>query len=207
MKSKLFISIAALNFIIACSNINELDHIDFKVSKDAIIDSLKTATNFLDQMDYGNGTSCIVVDGQLHYTRKEPGFNIVNMPDKSSPTFPIIEPFDQAHSKRFIKLIEMLHTNGIESLGKSFDRQYSFLYKQSEFNPTNYFKDTRIIVYLKDVNDTCSIFFNDHVILDRFKNILLVAPKTYNEPKLPMDKESIMKRTEKILKEKENKQK
>jgi hypothetical protein len=29
---------------------------------------------------------------------------------------------------------------------------------------------------------------------------LLTAPQTYNEPKLPMDKESIMKRTEELMK-------
>lgn len=209
MKS-IFISIAFLPFIIGCSlqkdGKDELNYISFDISKDIIIDSLKVATALLDKMDYGNGATCFIVDGKLHYTSKEIGFRIVKMPEENSASFPIIEPFDQAYSKQLYKLIQFLYRNGINSIGKSYDGIYSFLYKQKELNPHNNYKETRIIVSLTENVDTCSRFFvKDNIIIDRYKNLRLLAPEIYKEPKLPMDKESIMKRTKELMKKRQEK--
>jgi hypothetical protein len=199
MKIRL-IQLTVITLLVACNQKNELNYIAFKVSKDTMIDSLKTATGLLDKMDYGNGATCFVVDGNLHHTRREIGFSIVKLPDESSTIVPAIEPFDQANSKRFFDLVLFLYKNGIHTMGKRYDGLYCFGYKQKDNNPYNDFNLGRNIVYLNESKDTSSNYFYKTIILDRYKNILLVAPETYNEPKLPMDKESIMKRTEDLLK-------
>lgn len=187
---------------LACNQKNRLNYIEFKVSKDTMIDSLKTATVLLDKMDitgFGSGAACFVVDGKFHYSRKEKGFAIVDMPKENSSSVPIIEPFDQANSIRLFNLVNFLNQNGIDGLVKRWDGLYFFGYKQDEYNPYNDFNQSRNIVYLKGPKDTNSKFFYKTIILDRYKNILLVAPDTYNEPKLPMDSSSIMKRAKNIV--------
>ena len=165
-----------------------------------MIDSLKTATELLNKMDYGNGAICFVVDGKLHHTRKEFGFSIVELPGENSTSVPIIEPLDQENSIRLFDLIHFLNKNGIDGMGKRSDGLYSFGYKQDDHNPYNNFNQSRDIVYIKEPTDTCSKSFRDLVILDRYKNLLLRAPITYNEPKLPMDSASIMKRRDDLIK-------
>jgi len=199
------ILILAIVFILACKQKGELDYIAFKVPKDVMIDSLKTATVLLDQMDYGNGASCGISDGQIHYTRKEKGFNIVDLPGKNSSSIPVIAPFDQANSIRLFNLIHFLSSNGLPYIGKRYDGIYSFLYKQIDYNPNNDFKNSRIIIYLKTSNDTSSGFFKDYVFLDQYKNLLLLAPKSYHAPKLPMDEKSIMKRRDDAIKKQHEK--
>jgi hypothetical protein len=199
MKIRL-IQLTVITLLVACNQKNELNYIAFKVSKDAMIDSLKVATGLLDKMDYGNGATCFVVDGNLHHTRKEFGFSIVEMPEENSSSVPIIEPLDQENSIRLFNLIYFLNKNGINGLGKRSDGLYSFGYKQDDYNPYNDFNQSRDIVYIKEPKDTCSKSFRDLVILDRYKNILLRAPTTYNEPKLPMDSASIMKRRDDLIK-------
>ena len=201
MKNRLIL-IAAIVFQIGCNQSkdskNELNYIAFKVSKDALVDSLKTATELLDKMDYGNGATCFVKDGKLHHTRKEKGFDIVDMPVENSSSGPIIEPLDQGNSFRLLNLVNFLNKNGIHGLVKRWDGLCWFSYKQRVFNPYNDYNQSREIVYIKKPNDTLSKFFYKSIILDRYKNILLVAPDTYNEPKLPMDSASIMKRRDVI---------
>jgi len=209
MKNKLFL-IATIVFLVACKQSketkNELNFISFKVSKDVMIDSLKTATELLNKMDYGNGATCFTIDGKLHYTRKEPGFSIVELPGENSTSVPTIEPLDQENSIKLFKLIYFLNKNGISGMGKRYDGLYCFGYKQRILNPHNNYNEYRDIVYIKEPEDTCSKSFHNLVILDRYKNILLRAPKNYNEPKLPMDSASIMKRTyDDIKKSKEEK--
>lgn len=210
MKNSIFL-ITAIVFQIWCNQSkdskNELNYIAFNVSKDAMVDSLKTATELLDKMDYGNGATCFVVDGKLHHTRKEFGFSIVEMPGENSSSFPIIEPLDQENSIRLFNLIHFLNKNGIHGMVKRWDELCWFGYKQKNFNPYNNFNQSRDIVYIKETKDTCSKYFNKMVILDRYKNILLVAPDTYNEPKLPMDSASIMKRAEDFMKKKKDENK
>ena len=146
------ISIALWAFIAGCGQQketkNELNSLSFNASKDVMIDSLKVATVLLDKMDYGNGATCFIVDGQLHCTRKELGFSIVKMPDDDSASFPIIELFGQANSKRFLKLLQFLNRNGIHSIGKRYDGVYNFEYKQHDYNPYNDFKRHRVIILL-----------------------------------------------------------
>lgn len=195
--------VPAFILLINCNQKNQLNYIDFKVSKNTLIDSLKTATVLLDQMDltgYGNSAACFVVDGQLHYSGIEKGFAIVDMPKENSTQVPILEPFDQANSKRFINLIHFLNKNGIDGMAKRWDGIFFFGYKQHEFNPYNNYNQSRSIVFTKGPNDNRSSYFRELVILDRYKNILLTAPDTYNEPKLPMDSASIMKRAKELLK-------
>jgi len=209
MKNKLFL-IATIVFLVACKQSketkNELNFISFKVAKDVMIDSLKTATELLDKMDNGNGATCSVRDGKLHYTRKEPGFSIVDIPVENSTSVPVVEPLNQENSIRLFNLLSFLTNNGIDGMVKRYDGFYWFSYKQIVFNPYNNSNEFRDIVYLKEPKDTCSKYFNKLVILDRYKNILLRAPKNYNEPKLPMDSASIMKRTyDDIKKSKEEK--
>jgi hypothetical protein len=95
-------------------------------------------------------------------------------------------------------------------MGKSSDDIYSFAYKQKRLNPYNDYKQIRGLVYLTEDTDTTSgsvrYYFQTHVMLDKYKNILLLAPKGYDEPRLPMDEESIMKRAEEARKEMENKE-
>lgn len=203
MKNSLLL-ITAIVFLIGCTQSkndkNELNFIAFKVSKDVMIDSLKTATFLLDKMDYGNGASCGIMDGKLHYTRKEKGFAVVEIPEENSSSFPIIEPLDQENSIRLFNLIHFLNKNGIDGMVKRWDGLYFFLYKQRDYNPYNEYKQSREIVYIKEPKDTLSKFLHKSIILDRYKNMLLRAPITYNEPKLPMDSASIMKRRDDLLK-------
>ena len=193
MKNQLIL-IASIVILVACKQKNELNYIAFKVPKDVMIDSLKSATALLDKMDYGNGAFCFVKDGKLHHTRKEKGFTIVDMPVENSSSVPIIAPFDQDNSKRLFNLIHFFYKNGIDGTGKRYDGIYSFSYKQNDLNSNDDFNNSRRIVFLKMANDTTYRFFRDYVFLDQYKNLLLIAPKTYNEPKLPMDSASIMKR-------------
>lgn len=198
---KVFILISVIVLFVRCNQKNELNNIAFEVSKDAVIDSLKTATDFFDMMDYGNGAACFVVDDKLHYTKKEPGFNIVDIPKENASITPIIEPFDEANSKRLFNLIYFLNKNGIDNgMGKSADGKYSFEYKQKFFNPHNSYNNSRYIIYMSKNSGTMAKPFYRQIILDRYKNIILVAPVTYNEPKLPMDSASIMKRRDDLIK-------
>lgn len=196
---KVSILFTTITILVGCTQKNELNHLAFKVSKDVMIDSLKTATELLDLMDYGNGVTCGVSDGKLHHTRKEKGFGIVEMPEENSSSVPIIEPLDQANSIRLVNLIHFLNKNGIDGIVKRYDGVYWFNYKQ-DFNPNNDFNQNRDIVYIKEPKDTLSNFFYKSIILDRYKNIVLRAPITYNEPKLPMDSASIMKRRDDLIK-------
>lgn len=206
MKSQLIL-ITAIVLLVSCNPKNELNYIAFKVPKDVMIDSLKTATVLLDKMNYGNGAFCFVKDGKLHHTRKEFGFSIVEMPKANSSYVPIIEPLDQDNSKRLFNLIHFLIMNGIHAMGKSSDEIYSFSYKQKDLNPYNDFNRGRDIVYIKEPKDKSSNFFYKSIILDQYKNLLLRAPETYNEPKLPMDRESIMKRRDDALKKRNEEKK
>lgn len=202
MRNKLLF-IPAIILLINCNKKDQLNYIDFKVSKNTMIDSLNTATVILDQMDltgYGNGAACFVVDGQLHYSGREKGFAIVEMPKENSSSVPIIEPLDQANSKRLFDLITFLNKNGIDGMAKRWDGIFFFGYKQHDFNPSNDYKQSRSIVLTKGPKDNRSSYFRDLVILDRYKSILLMAPNTYNEPKLPMDSASIMNRAKEISK-------
>ncbi|MDP2336419.1 MAG: hypothetical protein Q8N05_08230 [Bacteroidota bacterium] len=207
MKNRLFL-ITAIVFLIGCdqskNSKNELNYIDFKVSKDTMIDSLKTATMLLDKMDYGNGATCFIVEGKLHYTRKDFGFSIVEMPEENSSSFPIIEPLNQDYSIQFFKLIQFLYRNGIHSMGKRSDGLFCFGYNQRKLNPNNDFNRSRDIVYIKEPKDKFSKFFYKSIIIDQYKNILLVAPETYDEPKLPTDEKSVKKRAEDFMKKKDN---
>ena len=146
---KVFILIPTITLLVACNQKNELNYIDFKVSKDVMVDSLKTATELLDLMDYGNGVTCGVSDGKLHHTRKEKGFAIVDMPLENSSSVPIIEPLDKANSIRLFNLIHFLNKNGIDGIVKRYDGLYWFNYKQ-DFNPNNDFNQNRDIVYIKE---------------------------------------------------------
>lgn len=194
------ILIAAIILFVGCAQKNELNYISFKVSKDAVIDSLNTATELLNKMDYGNGAACFIVEGKLHHTRKEFGFNIVEMPKENALTTPIVEPLDQANSVRLFNLIHFLNKNGINNgMGKRADGSFYFAYKQTDFNPYNNYNGSRFIIFTKD---TLVKISNPQTTLDRYKNILLVAPGTYNDPKLPTDSASIMKRADDILKKK-----
>jgi hypothetical protein len=206
MKNQLIL-IATIVLLVSCNQKNELNYIAFKVPKDVMIDSLKTATVLLDQMDYGNGATCFVVDGKLHHTRKEKGFSIVAMPSENTSSVPIIEPLTQQNSIRLFNLIEFLNINGIDGMGKRYDGINCFSYKQKDLNPNNDFNLNRDIVYIKDQKDKSSTFFYKSIILDQYKNLLLRAPETYNEPKLPMDRESIMKRRDDALKKRNEEKK
>lgn len=201
MKSKLLISFLAFIFIVGCYQNKEeiLNRMTFEVSKDEITDSLKVAIDFLDQMDYGNGAFCYILNGEICHSKKEKGSTNIKIPLDPS-AFPLIEPFSLVSSKRLYQLMLFLNSNGIHSIGKNgYDKNYVFQYKQVEFNPTNDFNLSRSIIYLKTGDDVYSN--NSNVVLDRYKNLILVAPVGYNESKLLMDSTSIMKRRDDLLKE------
>jgi hypothetical protein len=157
----------------------ELDHISFNVSSDVMIDSLNIIIPFLNKMDYGKGVSCFFSEGKLSYSKKGIGYNTVEMPNNNSHSIPIIEPFDQATSKRFLNLINFLHTNGISSMGKDYGGYFSFDYKQKEFNPTNYFKLVRMIKLIQMPYKPITIR-NDttFVVIDEYRSLQLLAPKS-----------------------------
>jgi hypothetical protein len=169
------------------------------VSKNEMIDSLKVATQLLDKMDFGNGASCSIVDGNIRVTKKVAGFDVFKLPEDNNMDKPLVEYLDKELSQHVINMIQFLDDNGIHSMGKRHDGVYCFQYKQNVYNFHNDFKKTRTIVFSKDM-DKKTNYFNNMVVLDKYKTILLTAPQTYNEPKLPMDKESIMKRTEELMK-------
>jgi hypothetical protein len=190
---------------LGCTKKNELNHLSFKVSKDTMLDSLKTATELLNKMDYGNGATCFVVDGKLHHTRKEFGFTIVEMPKENASITPIIEPLDQSNSIRLFNLMHFMLQNGfIDGMGKRADGVFYFGYKQINLNPHNRYNDNRSIIYTIEDKDTLAKISDPQTILDRYKNILLVGPSTYNEPKLPTDEKSRKERAKDFLKKKEN---
>ena len=205
MKNKVLFFVT-ITLLIACNQRKQLNYIEFKVPKDTLIDSLKTATVLLDKMDeisFGNGAACFVVDGQLHYSGKKIGFAVVDMPTEYSSPLPIIESFDRANSIRLFKLIKFLNKNGIDGMVKRWDELCFFTYKQHELNAYNNYEQSRAIVYIKEPKDNYSKYLQDVVILDRYKNILLVAP----EPIKPMDSASEMKVTENILKNRDTRKK
>jgi hypothetical protein len=193
--SVLIIMLAAF---LACNPKKELNYIAFNVPKDEMIDSLKVATELLNKLDYGNGAACFVVDGHLHFSRKESGYNVIELPDQNSPKLPVIEPFDQINSIRLLKMILFLNKNCIYGMSKRADGLFYFEYKQNNFNPQNNFNDSRFIIYISEDKDTLAKVSNPQIILDRYKNIILVAPDTYKAEKLNMDKESIMKRAKEL---------
>jgi hypothetical protein len=129
------------------------------------------------------------------------------MPDEKTSNVSMIEPLDQDNSKRMFNLIKFLDNNRIDGMGKRFDGIYCFSYKQNEFNANNDFNRNRDIVYVKEHKDKSSKFFYKSIILDQYKNLLLRAPITYNEPKLPMDEKSIMKRRDDSLKKRKEEKK
>jgi hypothetical protein len=204
MKSNLLIFFVVFLFVVGCNQTKKdaLNYIAFKVPKNEMIDSLKTAVYLLDQMDYGNGASCNIWEGELRHTRKEPGFTVIEIPKNDASFFPIIEPLSTGDSKRLYNLMLFLNRNGIRSIGKDgYDNRYSFLYKQTELNPHNNYNESRTIIYIKSEEDKQSKFFVRNVILDSYKNIVLTAPKSYNGAKLSMDSTSIMKRRDEWLKD------
>lgn len=166
-----------------------------------MIDSLEVAAKLLDKMDFGSGASCSMLDGKIRITKRDVGFDVFNLPEKSSESINIvIEYLDDETSERLIKLLIFLDRNGIHSMGKRHDGLYCFHYKQNVYNFHNDFNKTRTIVFSNAMDNKKTNYFNNMVVLDRYKTILLTAPATYNEPKLIMDKESIMKRTEELMK-------
>jgi hypothetical protein len=157
----------------------ELDHISFNVSSDVMIDSLNIIIPFLNKMDYGNGVSYFFAEGKLCYSKKGTGYNTMEIPNNNSHFIPIIEPFDQATSKRFLNLVSFLRTNGISSVAKNYRGYFSFYYKQEEFNPTNYFKLSRIIRLIQMPYKPITIR-NDttFVVIDEYRSLQLLAPKS-----------------------------
>lgn len=212
MKHKTLIICTAF-LLMACNNKkpekNELNYISFEVPTDSIKAYMEESIILLDKMDVGNGAFCFWRDGKLHYSSQGRGFKIVDLANITG-TFPIVEPLNQAESNRLFYLIQKFQRNEIKSMGKSSNDIYSFDYKQIRLNPYNDFKQSRGLVYLTEDTDTTTgsvkYYFQTHVMLDKYKNILLLAPEGYDEPKLPMDEESIMKRAEEARKEMGNKE-
>jgi len=155
-----------------------LDHISFNVSSDMMIDSLNIIIPFLNKMDYGNGAGCFFSEGKLCYSRKGIGYNTVEIPNNNSHSIIIIEPFDQATSKRFLNLISFLRTNGISSVAKDYRGYFSFYYKQEEFNPTNYYKLSRVIRLTQMPNEPIITIDTACVVIDKYKSLRLLAPKS-----------------------------
>lgn len=161
---------------------SELNYLSFKVSKVELIDSLRTATLLLDKLDYGKGTSCFVSEEKLFYTSKEKGFGVIAMRDKKSSTVSAIGSLTRNDSKQLLQLVHFFNKNNIHSMTKREDGIYYYRYMQNKFNKYADLKKDRMIVYLKEEKDTCSNLFTDMIILDRYKNIVLIAPENYNEP-------------------------
>lgn len=212
MKNNFLILCFAI-LVIACNNKktekNELDYISFEVPTDSIKTYMEESIILLDKMDFGNGTICFWRDGKLHHSWQGRGYKIVDLTNITG-TFPIVEPLNEVESNRLFYLIQKFQKNEIKSMGKSSDSLYLFAYKQKRLNPHNDYKLRRDLVYLMEDTDTITgsvgYYFQKQVLLDKYKNILLLAPEGYNEPKLPMDKESIMKRAEEAREEMESKE-
>ena len=158
---------------------NELNYISFEIPLDNSKACMEESIVLLNKMDAGNGATCFWGDGKLHYSSQGSGFKIIDLANLTSP-FPIVEPLSQAESDRLFYLIQNFQANEIKSMGKSSDDIYSFAYKQKRLNPYNDHKKSRLLIYLSENTDTTRYFFNDNVILDQYKNILLMATKDYN---------------------------
>jgi hypothetical protein len=205
MKSILFIIIAIVLTGCACKHKkedSELNLMSFKVSKDEIKDSMDVATRLLDKMDYGNGASIGIIDNKLRYRKGDGGFHIIELTPEISATSTVIEPLTNSDSKNLFNLMIFLNKNHISNIGKRNDNTYYCIYRQTESNPNNDFDKSRFIVYLRSKEDINSKFIKNYVILDRYKNLLLLAPKTLNNQKLPMDEKSFKKRAEEMAREK-----
>ena len=156
-----------------------LDHISFNVSSEEMIDSLNIIIPFLNKMEYNNNVSYFFTDGKFCYSKQGIGYKTVEIPNNSSNSIVIIEPFDQATSKRFLNLVFFLRANGISSVGRDREGNFSFYYKQNEFNPTNYFKLLRKIrliqIPYKPLTTKDAATF---VVIDEYRSLQLLAPKS-----------------------------